>query len=203
MNTSIETRPPSDGGGGLRAALVWCAALVLICGVVYPTAATLLGGLLFPQQARGSLILREGRAVGSALVAQNFADARYFRPRPSAANYDPKALSGSNLASSNPALRERIAADSAAIAAREGVAATAIPADLVTASGSGIDPHISPAAAELQAARVARARGLPPEQVQALIRSHTLHRTFGVFGQPRVNVLELNLALDALPPAAG
>ena len=100
-------------------------------------------------------------------------------------------------------MRERIAADAAAIAARETVATTAIPADLVTASGSGLDPHISPAAAELQAARIARSRGLPLAQVQALIRSHTLHRTFGVFGQPRVNVLELNLALDALPPAAG
>ena len=203
MNPSFDTRRPSDSGGGLRAALIWCVALVLICGVIYPTAATLLGGLLFPQQARGSLILRDGKAVGSALIAQNFADPRYFRPRPSAANYDPKSAAGSNLASSNPALRERIAADAAAIAARETVATTAIPADLVTASGSGLDPHISPAAAELQAARVAQARTLPQAQVQALIRSHTLRRTFGVFGQPRVNVLELNLALDALPPAAG
>lgn len=203
MNPSLDTRRPSDSGGGLRAALVWCVAFVLICGVVYPITATLLGGLLFPQQARGSLILRDGKAVGSSLLAQNFADARYFRPRPSAANYDPKSAAGSNLASSNPALRERIAADSAAIAAREAVAVAAIPVDLVTASGSGLDPHISPAAAELQAARVARSRGLPLAQVQALIRSHTLHRTFGVFGQPRVNVLELNLALDALPPAAG
>ena len=157
----------------------------------------MLGGLLFPHQAGGSLIERDGRVVGSSLVAQPFADARYFQPRPSAANFDPKALSGSNLASSNPALRERMAKDSATVAAREGVPARSIPPELISASGSGIDPHLSPQGAQVQVARVAQARGLAPEAVAALVRSHTRHRTFGVLGEPRVNVLELNLALDA------
>lgn len=197
MNTSHSELPLDDRGGGAVPALIWSALLVVICGLVYPTVATVLGGALFPHQAKGSLIEHDGRVVGSSLIAQPFTDARYFQPRPSAAGYDPKAASGSNLATSNPALRERIAKDSATIAAREGVAAQTIPSDLVTASGSGLDPHLSPASAQLQAARVAQARGLTVEQVAAAIKAHTAKRTFGVFGEPRVNVLELNLALDA------
>jgi K+-transporting ATPase ATPase C chain len=197
MKTTRSTIPLDDRGGGLWPALAGSALFVVVCGLIYPAAATLLGGLLFPKQASGSLIEQDGRVVGSSLVAQPFADARYFQPRPSAANFDPKALSGSNLASSNPALRERIAKDSAAIAAREGITADTIPSDLVTASGSGIDPHLSPAGAQVQIARVARARNLPVDDVAALVHAHTQRRTFGVFGEPRVNVLELNLALDA------
>ena len=198
MNASTYKNELDDSGGGLWPALLWSALLVVICGLVYPAVATVAGGLLFPQQARGSLIERDGKIVGSRLVAQPFADARYFQPRPSAAGYDPKALSGSNLASSNPALRERVAKDSATIAAREGVAAESLPSDLVTASGSGIDPHLSPAAAQVQVARVAKARGLRADQVEGLLHQHTQHRTLGMLGQPRVNVLELNLALDQL-----
>lgn len=190
-------RTLDDHGGGIWPALAGSALFVVVSGLIYPTVATLLGGLLFPQQATGSLIERDGRVVGSRLVAQPFADARYFQPRPSAAGFDPKALSGSNLASSNPALRERMAKDSVAIAARDGIPADAVPSDLVTASGSGIDPHLTPAGAQAQVARVAAARGVPAEDVAALVREHTQRRTFGVLGEPRVNVLELNLALDA------
>lgn len=193
----LVTVPLDHKGGGLWPALAGSALFIVVCGLVYPTLATLLGGLLFPQQANGSLIERDGRVVGSSLVAQPFADARYFQPRPSAAGYDPRALSGSNLASSNPALRERIAKDAAAVSERDGIAADAIPPELVTASGSGIDPHLSPAGAQVQVARVARARGLSAEQVTDLVHAHTQRRTLGVLGQPRVNVLELNLALDA------
>lgn len=194
----IVTVPLDHSGGGIWPALAGSALFVIVCGLVYPAVATLIGGLLFPQQANGSLIERDGRVVGSSLVAQPFADARYFQPRPSAAGYDPRALSGSNLASSNPALRERMAKDSAAVSARDGIAANAIPPDLITASGSGIDPHLSPAGAQAQVSRVARARGLTTEEVVNLVHAHTQRRTLGVLGEPRINVLELNLALDEL-----
>jgi len=197
MNTARSTIPLNDDGGGRWPALAGSALFIVVCGLIYPALATVVGGVLFPAQANGSLIERDGKVVGSSLVAQPFADARYVQPRPSAAGFDPKALSGSNLASSNPALRERIAKDSAAVAAREGIAASAIPSDLVTASGSGIDPHLSPSGAQVQVARVARERNLPIDDVTALVHAHTQRRTFGVFGEPRVNVLELNLALDA------
>ena len=197
MNVAHNSTTLDDRGGDWLASLVFVAIFTLVCGVAYPVVSTLAGGVLFPHQATGSLIEREGRIVGSALVAQPFADARYFRPRPSAANYDPKAASGSNLASSNPALRERVAKDSADVAARENVPASEIPSDLVTASGSGLDPDISPASARLQAPRVAQARGMPVADVEAAIHAHTRKPTLGVFGAARVNVLALNLALDA------
>ena len=196
---TYETTLDSRGGSPL-AWLRFAAVGVLCAGLLYPAVATLAGGALFPSQAQGSLIQRDGVPVGSRLVAQGFAGDGYFQPRPSAAGYDPRAAAGSNLSPGNPALRERVAASSAGIAAREGVAAADIPVDLVTASGSGLDPHLSPAAARLQVARVARSRGLPVESVQAAVDAHTLPPTFGVFGQWRVNVLELNLALDALAP---
>lgn len=194
-DTTLDSR-----GGGVLAWLRFAAVGVLCAGLLYPAVATLAGGALFPAQAQGSLVQRDGVAVGSRLVAQGFTGDGYFQPRPSAAGYDPRAAAGSNLAPSNPALRERVAASSAGIAAREGVAAADIPVDLVTASGSGLDPHLSPAAARLQVARVARSRGMPVESVQAAVDANTLPPTFGVFGQSRVNVLELNLALDALAP---
>jgi K+-transporting ATPase ATPase C chain len=171
---------------------------IVAAGLLFPVIAALIGQTLFPAQANGSLITRDGVVVGSSLVAQPFADSRYFQARPSAANYDPRALAGSNWAPSNPALRERVAATSAAIAARDNVAASGIPSDLVTTSGSGIDPHISPESAQLQVARVAAARGLSITQVQEAVAAATLGPTLGVLGQARVNVLELNLALDAL-----
>jgi K+-transporting ATPase ATPase C chain len=186
-----------QSGGGWLGALRFAVVAIVLIGLAFPLFATALGQALFPTQAHGSLIVRDGAPVGSSLVAQPFAADKYFQPRPSAASFDPRAMSGSNWAPSNPALRERIAASSEAIATREGVAASAIPVDLVTASGSGIDPHISPAAARLQAARVAKARGMDVAEVQALIAANTQAPTFGILGQSRVNVLELNLALDA------
>lgn len=192
FETSLDTR-----GGNALGWLRFAAVGVIATGLLYPAAATLAGGALFPHQAQGSLIDRDGVTVGSALVAQPFVGAGYFQPRPSAAGYDPRAAAGSNLGPGNPALRGRIAATSAEIAAREGIVATDVPADLVTASGSGLDPHISPAAAAVQVPRVASARGLAPAVLQALVERHTSGPDLGVIGQARVNVLELNLALDA------
>lgn len=176
----------------LRAALVF----LVLCGLVYTGIATFVGSLLFPQQAVGSLIEREGRIIGSYLVAQPFVSPQYFYSRPSAADYDPTGTGGSNLAPSNPELRERVATDSARIQAMEGVDANAIPVDLVAASGAGLDPHISLAAAQLQAPRVAAARGLPVSIVMDVIEQTTEGKQWGLFGQTRVNVLRLNLALD-------
>lgn len=187
---------PLDDRVPLRAPVLFAALVLLGCGLLYSLAGTALGRLLFPHQATGSLVFVDGRARGSALVAQPFADSRYFRPRPSAAGYDPMAAAGSNLARSNPALHERIAALTAEVAAREGVAPAQVPPELVTRSGSGLDPHLSPEAARVQAARVARARGLAPAQVAALVAEHTEEPALGLFGRPRINVLELNLALD-------
>ena len=183
--------------GTLRPALM-LALLALSCaGLAYALLATGLGRLLFPAQAQGSLIERDGRIVGSALVAQPFADARYFIPRPSAAAFDPMAIAGSNQARSNPELQQTIATARAEIAAREGIDVVDVPADLATRSGSGIDPHISPDAARVQIGRVAAARGLDPAQVRALVDAHTQAPTFGMLGAARVDVLTLNLALDA------
>ncbi len=198
MNTFIDPAIDDKAAGGLLPAIRFALVSIVLFGLLYPVVATYAGKLLFPQQANGSLIVRDGVSVGSALVAQNFVDDKYFQSRPSAANYDPRALSGSNLASTNPALRERIVESSKVISARENIAATAIPADMVTTSGSGIDPHISPEAAKVQINRVAKARGLTAEQVQALIDANTQAPTFGLLGQARVNVLQLNLALDAI-----
>jgi len=185
-------RPGSGWLNALRGALV----LTLLCGGAYPMLAVWIGGTAFPRQATGTLIERDGQVLGSELVGQPFAGPGWFRGRPSAAGYDPFVLSGSNWAPSNPALRERAQASSNAVAKTNGVAPGAIPSDLVAASGSGIDPHISPAAARLQIHRVAAARGLPEAQVRALVEAAIEPPTLGVLGQPRVNVLKLNLALD-------
>jgi K+-transporting ATPase ATPase C chain len=194
--TSLDAR-----GGSLTTWLAFGVVSVALFGLAYPLATALLGSALFPDQARGSLIESDGRIIGSRLVAQPFADPRYFMPRPSAAGFAGMGLAGSNWAPSNPALRERMQADSAVIAAREGIAASAIPSELITASGSGIDPHLTPAAAALQVPRIARARGIDPEHLSALLQAQTVGPDLGVLGQARVNVLELNLALDALAPA--
>jgi len=202
MTTSIPAEQPStdlplDSKGGTPAAWVVFTLLTFVLGgVLYPVVTTFVAGAAFPAQATGSLISSQGKVVGSSLVGQPFSGDRYFIGRPSAAGtgYDPTSASGSNLAGSNPALRERVQADSAAIARREGVQPEQIPADLVTASGSGLDPHISPEGAAIQVARVARARGLSAAQVGAAVTAATER---GVLGEPRVNVLRLNLALDA------
>ena len=191
-----EDYPLDTRGGSFGPWVAFTVLTFVLGGLLYPAVTTLVAGAIFPAQASGSLISSGGRVVGSSLVGQPFSGDRYFIGRISAAGngYDPAAASGSNLAGSNPALRERVQADSAAIARREGVTAAQIPADLVTASGSGLDPHISPAGAAVQVARVARARGLSAAQVQAAVAS----ATEAGLGEPRVNVLRLNLALDAL-----
>ena len=166
-------------------------------GLLYSLAGASLGRMLFPYQATGSIIERDGKAVGSALIPQPFAADGYFQARPSGSNYDPMAAAGSNQARNNPDLRKRIAEARVAVAAREGIAPDRVPIELITQSGGGLDPHITPDGARVQAARVARARGLAASQVEALIAQHTEGPQFGLFGQPRVNVLELNLALDA------
>ena len=183
---------------GLRAPLMFALVILVAFGLLYSLAGTALGRVLFPVQATGSLVERDGHVVGSTLVAQPFADARYFQPRPSAANYDPMTAAGSNQARSNPELQKRIAEATAAVAAREGIALAQVPDDLVTESGAGLDPDISPAGARVQVARVARARELDPGAVETLVAQATEAPQFGVLGQPRVNVLALNLALDAM-----
>lgn len=180
-----------------RASLVLALVTLLGFGLLYSLAATGIGGLLFHAQANGSLIERDGQVVGSSLVAQPFADDRYVQPRPSAANYDTMALAGSNQARTNPDLRARIEEARAAVATREGVAPSEVPSDLVTQSGGGIDPHLSPAAVRIQVVRIAHARGVDAAVIERLVAAHTEGRQFGLFGEPRVNVLELNLALDA------
>lgn len=191
MNTSAATP------GLWRASLALALITLLGFGLSYSLLATGAGRLLFPVQAAGSLIEHDGRVIGSVLVAQPFADDRYFRPRPSAANYDAMALAGSNLARTNPDLRMRIDAARAAVAAREGVTPADVPGDLVTASGSGIDPHLSPAAVRIQIARVARARGLTVGEVERVVDAQTEPPQWGILGAPRINVLTLNRALDA------
>jgi K+-transporting ATPase ATPase C chain len=186
----------------------FCLLMLILCGIVYSAGITKLGELLFPYQAEGSLLdyqnatrgLEQDEARGSVLVSQTFSGDGYFHGRPSAANNDPMATAGSNLAPSNPALRKRAQANSTAIQTREQVSAAQIPVDLISASGSGVDPHISPAAAQLQIARVAKARSISEAQVAELIAQNTEQKQWGIFGQVRVNVLLLNLGLDQLAP---
>lgn len=183
----------------LRPCLGVFVALTLVTGVAYPLLVTVVAQLAFPAQAGGSVIERDGRAVGSALLGQPFADPGYFWGRPSATApqpYNGAASAGTNLAPTNPALLEAVAARVRALRAADPGNTAPVPIDLVAASGSGLDPHISPAAAAYQIARVARARNLPPEEVRALVTSHTQGRVLGLLGEARVNVTELNLALD-------
>lgn len=188
----------------LRPALLLTVLFAALLGGAYPVLVWGTGQLLFPTAANGSLVRdADGTLRGSALLAQGFTGDRYFHPRPSAAGagYDAATSSGSNLGPTSRKLAGLVAADVAAYRARNSLPAGAsVPADAVTRSGSGLDPHISPANAALQADRVARARGLPLDQVRALIASHTAAPDWGVFGEPRVNVLLLNRALDALRP---
>jgi len=184
----------------LRPAIVMTLLLCLITGLLYPGAITVLAQLLFPRQANGSLVTVNGRVVGSALIGQPFTRAEYFHPRPSAAGagYDGTASAGTNKGPTDTKLADTLIALRADSAVRvEGATQGRIPSDMVTASGSGLDPHISPANARLQVARVARARGADPTTVERLLDAHTEGRQFGFFGEPRVNVLLLNIALDS------
>ena len=185
----------------LRPALVLFFILTLLTGVAYPLLVTGAAQLLFPDQAGGSLILRDGSPVGSSLIGQNFTDPGHFWGRPSATGpmpYNASASSGSNQGPLNPALVDAVKGRIDALRAADPGNAAAVPVDLVTASASGLDPHISPAAASYQAARVARVRNLPLEKVQQLVMQETESPLFGLLGEPRVHVLRLNLALDAL-----
>jgi potassium-transporting ATPase KdpC subunit len=185
----------------LRPAVVLFLLLTALTGLLYPLIVTALAQLLFPQQAAGSIVTRDGRAVGSRLIGQSFGDRRYFWSRPSATApqpYNGAASGGANLGPLNPQLTDAVRTRIAALRAADPANSAPVPIDLVTASASGLDPEISVAAANYQAARVARARGLPAERLRALIAQHSEGRLLGVIGEPRVNVLELNLALDAL-----
>lgn len=186
----------------LRPALTLLFAFTLLTGLAYPLALVGVGGLLFPQEAGGSLVTRDGAVVGSSLIGQTFGSDRYFHPRPSAAGdgYDAAASSGTNLGPTSAKLAERLKGDADALRAAGYPAA--IPADAATTSGSGLDPHISPANALAQVARVAQARGMAPALVRDLVERHIEGPQLGVFGDPRVNVLALNLALDAAMPAS-
>jgi potassium-transporting ATPase KdpC subunit len=185
----------------LRPALVLFLLLTVLTGFLYPLIITGLAQLLFPVQAAGSVVTRDGHAVGSRLIGQSFSDPKYFWSRPSATTpqpYNGTGSTGSNYGPLNPALTDAVKTRVAALRAADPGNDTPVPVDLVTASGSGLDPEISVAGASYQAGRVARARGVEPDRVRALIAAHTEGRLLGVLGEPRVNVLELNLALDAL-----
>lgn len=189
----------------LRPAIMALLILTMLTGLMYPIAVTGIAQTLFPHQANGSLLIKDGRPIGSALIGQPFDEAGYFWGRPSATSpfpYNAAASSGSNLGPTNPALIQAVQTRIAALKAVDPENTALIPVDLVTASGSGLDPHISPAAADYQVRRVARARGRGMDEsvVRRLVAEQTEGRQFGLLGEPRVNVLQLNLTLDAVQP---
>ncbi|MGY8526803.1 potassium-transporting ATPase subunit KdpC [Paracidovorax citrulli] len=198
LSSASSTRPRP---ALLRPALTLLVAMSLLTGLLYPFVVTGAAQALFPHEAAGSLIVRDGTTVGSALIGQSFAEPRYFWGRPSATSpmpYNAAASGGSNLGPSNPALTDAARTRLEALREADPANRAPVPVDLVTASGSGLDPHISPAAAEYQAMRVARERGLALEQVRELIAAHTDRPPIALLGDAGVNVLRLNLALDAL-----
>lgn len=184
----------------LRPALVMLSLFTVLTGIAYPLVLTGLAQVLFPVQANGSLIIRGDEVVGSRLVGQAFSSDRYFWGRPSAASkgYDAASSSGSNFGPTSKSLIERVKGD---VARFGGSPESPVPADVATASASGLDPDISPATALLQVDRIAAARGLAPDTIRALANAHIARQILGFIGEPRVNVLDLNLALDAMPPA--
>jgi K+-transporting ATPase ATPase C chain len=185
----------------IRPAVVLFLIMTVITGVVYPLVVTGIAQVAFPKQAGGSLIVKDGKTVGSRLIGQGFSDPKYFWSRPSATSpqpYNGLASSGSNLGPLNPALTNAVKSRIDALRAADPTNTAPVPVDLVTASASGLDPEISVAAANYQAARVARVRGVTPDAVRALIAAHSQGKFLGVIGEPRINVLELNLALDSL-----
>jgi K+-transporting ATPase ATPase C chain len=182
--------------GHLRPALTTTLLTVLLCGLLYPGLVAAIAQIAFPRQANGSLIEKDGRVIGSELIGQAWSSDKYFRGRPSAAGkdgYDAASSSGSNLGPTSKPLADRLATEQAALENSDGLKP---PLDLLAASGSGLDPHISPEAARYQIPRVARARGIDPVKLRALVDAHVEGRTFGFLGAPRVNVLLLNLELD-------
>lgn len=205
MNTNLPTpaQEPNDKAPVLRPALVLFAVLTLVTGLLYPLLVTGVAQTVFPDQANGSLVERDGKTVGSALIGQSFTQPEHFWSRPSATGpmaYNAGASSGSNLGPGNPALADAVRARIEALRAADPGNTAPVPVDLITASASGLDPHISLAAARYQVARVARERGLTPEAVNALVDQHTEKTLFGFLGEPRVNVLALNLALGPKAP---
>ena len=184
-----------------RPAVMSFVLLTLLTGIAYPLLVTGVSQLTMPAKANGSLIVKNGKPAGSSLIGQSFSDPKYFWSRPSATGPMPNnasASGGSNLGPTNPALMDAVKARVQALRDADPGNAQPVPVDLVTASASGLDPHISPAATEYQLARVARVRNLAPDALRKLVAEHTEDRQFGILGEPRVNVLELNLALDAM-----
>lgn len=204
MHATTTFAPATPAHAATVSHSIWGTAIrftlitTLIFGILYPLAVTGLAGAIFPHKAAGSLILRNGQVIGSELLAQSFTSDRYFHPRPSAAGngYDATSSGGSNLAQSNAKLVQRIQGDIDKLDAEN--PGHPVPIDAVTTSGSGLDPDITPDNAYFQLPRVAKARGISESQLEQLIQQHTAGRTFGLLGEPRVNVLELNLALDQL-----
>lgn len=182
----------------LKHALRFTVTTMVLFGGLYPSLLWGVGRAVFHDRAQGGLLVRDdGGVIGSRLIAQPFEQARYFHPRPSAVEYDAAATGGSNYGPSNPAQLDAVKKRMGHETAVNGVPPTRLPSEMVTASGSGLDPHISPEAAEVQVTRVARARGVGLDVIRGIVRAHTEGRTFGLLGRPRINVLELNLALDA------
>jgi K+-transporting ATPase ATPase C chain len=200
-HADVVTAQAHDVSGGhsiWRTSILFTLVTVVLLGIGYPLVVTGIASVVFPHKAGGSLILKDGQVIGSELLAQSFTSDRYFHPRPSAAGngYDATSSGGTNLAQSNAKLVQRIQGDIDKLAAQN--PGKPVPIDMVTTSGSGLDPDITPDNANYQAERVAKARGLTEEQVRELIAQHTAGRDLGFLGEPRVNVLDLNLALDQM-----